>query len=191
MATVCIVCGKEIGFLSNKACVKVGGDEVEVHFDPCYKLFQNDPKKFGGKSIDYHNSADALKSTEVSGIKLTTAFGFTNYIIEDEVGIVTSECVFGMNVFRDFFSGMTDFFGGRSQSSQKVLRDARETCLNELKKEAYDLGADGVIGIDLDYQEISGKGKGMLFLVASGTAVKFQIGTNEKSTDSSVTSIRR
>ena len=46
--------------------------------------------------------------------------------------------------------------------------------LNELKKEAYELGADGVIGVDLDYSEISGKGKGMLFLVASGTAVKFK-----------------
>ena len=62
--------------------------------------------------------------------------------------------------------------------------------LKRAKKEALALGADGVIGIDLDYQEISGKGKGMLFLVASGTVVKFQIGTNEKSTDSPVTSIR-
>ena len=79
-----------------------------------------------------------------------------------------------MNVFRDFFAGMTDFFGGRSQASQKVLRDARNTCLYELKKEAYELGGDGIIGIDLDYSEISGKGKGMLFLVASGTAVKLK-----------------
>ena len=77
-----------------------------------------------------------------------------------------------MNIFRDFFAGMSDFFGGRSEASQKVLRDARNNCLNELKQEAYDMGADGVMGIDLDYSEISGKGKGMLFLVASGTAVK-------------------
>jgi uncharacterized protein YbjQ (UPF0145 family) len=82
--------------------------------------------------------------------------------------------VFGMNIFRDFFAGMTDLFGGRSSASQKVLRDARNTCLKELKKEAYDLGADGVMGIDLDYSEISGKDKGMLFLVASGTAVKLK-----------------
>jgi uncharacterized protein YbjQ (UPF0145 family) len=113
-------------------------------------------------------------NAEIEKIKLTTSFSFTNFDIEDEVGIVTSECVFGMNVFRDFFAGVSDFFGGRSNASQKVLRDARNTCLSELKKEAYELGADGVMGIDLDYSEISGKGKGMLFLVASGTAVKLK-----------------
>ena len=89
-------------------------------------------------------------------------------------GDLCPRCGLKSNVIKDFFAGMTDFFGGRSEASQKVLRDARETCLNELKKEAYELGADGVIGIDLDYSEISGKGKGMLFLVASGTAVKFK-----------------
>ena len=108
------------------------------------------------------------------GGKAAAAHQASNQQIEEVKGVITSECVFGMNVFKDFFAGMTDFFGGRSESSQKVLRDARETCLNELKKEAYELGADGVIGIDLDYSEISGKGKGMLFLVASGTAVKFK-----------------
>ena len=113
-------------------------------------------------------------NTQIEKIKLTTSFSFTNFDIEDEVGIVTSECVFGMNVFRDFFAGVSDFFGGRSNASQKVLRDARNTCLAELKKEAYEIGADGVMGIDLDYSEISGKGKGMLFLVASGTAVKLK-----------------
>lgn len=111
---------------------------------------------------------------EIEKVKLTTSFSFTNFDIEDEVGIVTSECVFGMNVFRDFFAGVSDFFGGRSNASQKVLRDARNTCLAELKKEAYEIGADGVMGIDLDYSEISGRGKGMLFLVASGTAVKLK-----------------
>ena len=114
-------------------------------------------------------------NTQIEKIKLTTSFSFTNFDIEDEVGIVTSECVFGMNIFRDFFAGMSDFFGGRSSASQKVLRDARNTCLAELKKEAYDIGADGVMGIDLDYSEISGKGKGMLFLVASGTAVRLKL----------------
>jgi uncharacterized protein YbjQ (UPF0145 family) len=124
--------------------------------------------------------ANALANTKNEAIpkaytvKLTTTPTYPNLEIEEVKGVITAECVFGMNLFKDFFAGMTDFFGGRSESSQKVLRDARETCLNELKKEAYALGADGVIGIDLDYSEISGKGKGMLFLVASGTAVKFK-----------------
>ena len=106
--------------------------------------------------------------------KITTGFSFVNHSIEDELGVVTAECVFGMNVFRDFFSGVRDIVGGRSKASQKVLRDARNTCLDELKNEALELGADGVIGVDLDYSEISGGGKSMLFLVASGTAVKFK-----------------
>ena len=111
---------------------------------------------------------------EIENIKTTTAFSFAEKEILTELKVITAECVFGMNIFRDFFAGLTDFFGGRSEASQKVLRDARETCLYELKREAYELGADGIIGIDLDYQEFSGKGKGMLFLVASGTAVKFK-----------------
>ena len=108
-------------------------------------------------------------------MQLTTTNTYPNREVEKVFEIITAECVFGMNVFRDFFAGLTDFFGGRSSASQKVLRNARRTCLNELKKEAYELGADGVIGVDLDYSEISGKGKGMLFLVASGTAVKFKV----------------
>jgi uncharacterized protein YbjQ (UPF0145 family) len=105
-------------------------------------------------------------------IKLTTSFGFTNYEITDEVGIVTSECVCGMNIVRDFFVSMADFFGGRSVETQRALNDARNTCLKELKKEAYDMGADGVMGIDLDYSDFGHKS--MLFLVASGTAVKLR-----------------
>ena len=111
---------------------------------------------------------------KASHIRLTTTMSFANHEVEEELDVITAECVFGMNVFRDFFAGLTDFFGGRSKASQKVLRDARKACLEELRIEAAEIGADGVVGIDLDYSEISGKGKGMLFLVASGTAVKFK-----------------
>ena len=126
------------------------------------------------RELGLHTGIEASERKKTYDVKLTTTPTYPNLEIEEVKGVITSECVFGMNVFRDFFAGMTDFFGGRSEASQKVLRDARETCLNELKKEAYELGANGVIGIDLDYSEISGKGKGMLFLVASGTAVKFK-----------------
>ena len=126
------------------------------------------------RELGLHAGLEVSTAKKTYNVKLTTTPIFPNLEIEEVKGVITAECVFGMNVFKDFFAGMTDFFGGRSESSQKVLRDARETCLNELKKEAYALGADGVIGIDLDYSEISGKGKGMLFLVASGTAVKFR-----------------
>ena len=71
----------------------------------------------------------------------------------------------------DVFAAARNIFGGRSDATQKVLNDLRETCLYELKALAYAKGADAVIAIDLDYSEFSG---GMLFLVASGTAVKLK-----------------
>jgi len=108
-------------------------------------------------------------------IILTTGYAVPNREIDRVVEVVTAECVFGMNIFRDFFAGIRDIFGGRSEATQKVLRDARRTCLDELRKEAAAVGADAVIGVDLDYSEISGGGKsGMLFLVTSGTAVKLK-----------------
>ena len=74
---------------------------------------------------------------------------------------------------KPLFAAFRDFFGGRSKAVQDTLRDARRTVLAELRKEALMVGADAVIAIDLDYQEISGGQKhGMLMLVASGTAVK-------------------
>ena len=129
-------------------------------------------KDYLNDNIDNSNEKKLLKQSQ--SIKLTTANSFVNQEVSEELEIITAECVFGMNVFRDFFAGMTDFFGGRSSASQKVLRDARQNCLRELKIEAARIEADGVLGVDLDYSEISGKGKGMLFLVASGTAVKFK-----------------
>jgi len=110
----------------------------------------------------------------VSKIILTTAPSLEGYKVIETLEIITAECVYGMNMLRDIFASFTDIFGGRSESSQRVLRDARKTCLNELKKEASILGADAVIAVDLDYSEFSGDGKSMLFLVASGTAVKIE-----------------
>jgi uncharacterized protein YbjQ (UPF0145 family) len=155
--------------MSKRTCTKCIQTSVAAVWngDLCPRCgFKNDDGK----------AAAALEASkeQTKAVKLTTTPTYPNLEIEEVKGVITSECVFGMNIFRDFFAGMTDFFGGRSEAIQKVLRDARETCLNELKKEAYELGADGVIRIDLDYSEISGKGKGMLFLVASGTAVKFK-----------------
>jgi len=69
-------------------------------------------------------------------IVLTTAPTVANREIDHEIEVITAECVFGMNIFRDLFAGIRDIFGGRSKASQKVLRDARQTCLHELKLEA-------------------------------------------------------
>lgn len=93
------------------------------------------------------------------------------YRVTKTIDIVSAECVFGMNIFKDFFMGLTDLFGGRSGSAQEILRTARVKCLQELRIEALNNGANAIIGVDLDYSEISGKGTNMLFLVATGTAV--------------------
>ena len=103
---------------------------------------------------------------------VTTETTLSGYEIEDRIDIVTAECVFGMNIFKDMFAGIRDIFGGRSKASQTVLRDARRTSLTELRREALIVGANAVIAIDLDYSEISGDGKSMLFVVASGTACR-------------------
>ena len=103
---------------------------------------------------------------------ITTAPNLEGFQITETLDVISSECVFGMNIFKDFFASVTDIVGGRSNSTQKVLRDARRECLRGLKEEAAELGADSIIGIDLDYSEFSGGGKSMLFVVATGTAVK-------------------
>lgn len=105
-------------------------------------------------------------------IILTTSSHLEGYRVTEHIDIVSAECVFGMNIIKDMFAGVRDFFGGRNKSSQDALRDARVACLDELREEAAQMGANAVIGIDLDYSEISGGGKSMLFLVATGTAVK-------------------
>ena len=103
---------------------------------------------------------------------VTTESVLSGYTVDERIEVISAECVFGMNLFKDFFAGIRDIFGGRSKASQKVLRDARQTCLTELRREALIVGANAIIAVDLDYSEISGDGKSMLFLVTTGTACR-------------------
>lgn len=91
--------------------------------------------------------------------------------VRDYLGVVTGEVIVGANIFKDFFAGIRDVVGGRSGAYEKTLASARKTALDELAAEARSLGADAVIGIDLDY-EVIGSGGSMLMVSASGTAVK-------------------
>jgi uncharacterized protein YbjQ (UPF0145 family) len=127
---------------------------------------------FGEAEKNHSRYANPLDAA-AKHVLLTTGPQFGNGQKFHEVDVVTAECVLGMNVFRDVLAGLRDVVGGRSATTQNALRDLRKTCLSELKLEAHALGADGVISVDLDYSEFSGGGKSMLFLVASGTAVKF------------------
>lgn len=127
------------------------------------------------RSGDWSQVSDDVFKRVCKGIILTTSFQLAAHEIESEVSIITAEVAYGMNLFRDLFAGLRDIVGGRSGSVQKVLRDSRNTVLLELKKEALMLGADAVIAVDLDYQELSGGDKnGMILLIASGTAVRIK-----------------
>lgn len=85
-------------------------------------------------------------------------------------GIVTGETIIGANLFRDIFASIRDIVGGRSGAYEEVLKEARETALREMEDRARALGANAVIGVDLDY-EVVGQGGSMLMVSASGTAV--------------------
>lgn len=91
--------------------------------------------------------------------------------IKSRITIVTAEVAYGMNIFKDIFSSVRNIVGGRSEAIQKTMRDAKETVLHELKREAIAVGANAVIGIDLKYTQIGDSGWNMVLLVASGTAV--------------------
>lgn len=88
-------------------------------------------------------------------------------------GVVTSETIIGANVFRDFMAGVKDFFGGRSSAYEEVLQKAKDTALEEMARSAESLGANAVIGIDLDYETVGASGS-MLMVVCSGTAVRIE-----------------
>jgi len=85
-------------------------------------------------------------------------------------GIVTGETIIGANAFKDFFAGIRDIIGGRSGAYEKVLREAKDTSLQEMMERARQLGANAIVGIDLDYETI-GQANSMLMVTASGTAV--------------------
>ena len=101
---------------------------------------------------------------------ITTTPSIEGKRIREYRGIVTGEAILGANIFRDLFAGVRDIVGGRSASYEKELRSAREMALAELSASAAAVGANAVVGIDLDY-EVLGQNNGMLMVSVSGTAV--------------------
>ena len=86
------------------------------------------------------------------------------------LGVVTGEAIIGANIFRDMFATVRDIVGGRSGTYERALAEAREVAMGEMQQRAQDLGANAVIGIDVDY-EVLGQNNGMLMVAVSGTAV--------------------
>ena len=90
--------------------------------------------------------------------------------IREYKGVVTGETIIGANMFKDLFAGIRDIVGGRSGSYEKVLREAKDTSLQEMMDRARALGANAIVGIDIDYETIGSNGS-MLMVATSGTAV--------------------
>lgn len=103
---------------------------------------------------------------------ITTTPNIEGKKISEYYGLVSGEAILGANLFKDIFASITDVIGGRSGSYENELRKAKDIALQEMKQEAKRLGANAIIGVDLDYETIGSGSGNMLMVSASGTAVK-------------------
>jgi uncharacterized protein YbjQ (UPF0145 family) len=101
---------------------------------------------------------------------MTTTNNLDKREVKTYLGIVTGEAILGANIFRDFFAGIRDIVGGRSGAYEKELQSARKIAFEEMEMKANSVGANAIIGIDLDYETIGANGS-MLMVTVSGTAV--------------------
>ena len=101
---------------------------------------------------------------------LTTTSTLEGKKILKYAGLVTCEAILGANIFRDIFASIRDIVGGRSGSYEEALREAKEIAIKEMQEEAIRLGANAIIGIDIDYETMNN----MLMVTASGTAVMIE-----------------
>jgi uncharacterized protein YbjQ (UPF0145 family) len=112
-----------------------------------------------------------LLKTKNKNMLLTTTNNIEGKPIQQYIGIVTAEAIIGANIFKDIFAGIRDIVGGRSGTYERVIEEARANALQELEGKAQQLGANAVVGVDLDFETV-GSGGSMLMVVATGTAVK-------------------
>jgi uncharacterized protein YbjQ (UPF0145 family) len=101
---------------------------------------------------------------------LTTTPSVDGQNIQRYLGVVAGEAILGANLFKDLFAGIRDLVGGRSATYERELQRARDIAMQELTDRAAELGANAVVGIDVDY-EVLGQNNGMLMVSVSGTAV--------------------
>ena len=104
---------------------------------------------------------------------ITTTHTLDGRQISEYLGLVSGEAILGANIFKDFFAGIRDIVGGRSAAYEQELRKAKDIAIREMTESAVALGANAIVGVDLDYETIgSGQGGNMLMVSASGTAVR-------------------
>jgi uncharacterized protein YbjQ (UPF0145 family) len=110
-------------------------------------------------------------SKSEDGFLVTTVHPQPPVSVTHYMGIVNGEAIIGANIFRDMFSSVRDVVGGRAGGYERALAGAREAAVGEMKDAAKAMGANGVIGVDFDY-EVLGETNGMMMVTVSGTAVK-------------------
>ena len=103
----------------------------------------------------------------------TTTNNIDGWEIVQYHGVVTGEAILGANIFKDFFASIRDIVGGRSAAYEQELGKARQIAFAEMSQQAADLGADAIVGIDIDYETVGSQG-GMLMVSVSGTAVSLR-----------------
>ncbi|MBM3556950.1 MAG: heavy metal-binding domain-containing protein [Alphaproteobacteria bacterium] len=103
---------------------------------------------------------------------VTTTDGVEGRKITAYLGLVAGEAILGANIFKDFFAGIRDIVGGRAGAYEKEMAKARQAALGDMSEAAKALGADAIVGIDMDYEVIGGDNKTLLMVSVNGTAVK-------------------
>lgn len=125
------------------------------------------------KTGNWSDIPKEIRLTVLEQIVISTCPFAAGREIIQEIDVIAYECAYGMNILRDLFANVVDVVGGRSSGSEKMLRNARKEALRGLRAEAFKIGADGVIGVTVQYMELDGGGKsGMLVAIATGTAVE-------------------
>lgn len=157
---ICDICGEQKGLLQMSA--KSGVCKI------CLNKQKAADEAKGAEKV-------AEVKAEIQSIKLTTSLVFSDYRIAHEFGIVSAQCVFGQNLFKDLGASITDLFGGRSRISQKALQDSKDVAIYEMQEKAHYKGANGITAVKMDMMELSGATVGssnMILFHVYGTAVK-------------------
>jgi len=136
------------------------------------EVVYNDNASQEGRTFVEQQEANALA---IESILQVTSPDVMGKEIERVLGLVSADCAYGMNIFRDVFASFRDLVGGRSVAVEKVLKEAKQTVQREMSEQAHALGANAIISIDFDFNELDGGGKnGMLLVSGTGTAVKLK-----------------
>ena len=158
---LCKECGEKVSWLD-------GGSDI---CNSCHNKDFTLKLATEAQASEKIDSDNAQRQEAIESILVTTAHTLQGIEVTKYLGFVSTECAYGMNMFKDMFANVRNLVGGRSAAVEDTMRDSRETVLLELKREAYAKGANAVIAVDLDYTQLGAGGNMMVLVTASGTAV--------------------